>query len=285
MAATAGTPRARALSSALREARLASGIGVRELGRMLEYTHVEISNWETGKRVPKIETVAAILATLRVTAEERERILDLARNVHEPNWLTVGLNGIPQQLAGAVECERAASAIAEWAPMLIPGLLQTMDYNRAIKTAGGLSEADTELRVMLSASRREVITRREPVEFQAFVGEAALFEPIGPRDVMLEQLTWLIEMSARPNVSLQVVPLRVGWHPGLVGPFVLYDFPDASPVIYFEHHSSGAFIPSAHDVVEYRKAVEWLERIAMSSEDTLAFIVNAIDQWKESSSG
>ncbi|WP_246154730.1 helix-turn-helix transcriptional regulator [Saccharopolyspora hirsuta] len=63
MAATAGTPRARALSAALREARIAAGIGVRELGRMLEYTHVEISNWETGKRVPKIETVAAILAT------------------------------------------------------------------------------------------------------------------------------------------------------------------------------------------------------------------------------
>ncbi|MDA3645032.1 helix-turn-helix transcriptional regulator [Saccharopolyspora indica] len=281
MAVTAGTPRARTLSAALREARLASGIGVRELGRMLEYTHVEISNWETGKRVPKIETVAAILATLRVTAAERDRILDLARNVHEPNWLTVGLNDIPQQLAGAVECERAASAIAEWAPMLVPGLLQTLDYNRSMKKASGLSEADTELRVMLSASRREVIVRRvEPVSFNAFIGAAALFEPIGSADVMIEQLDQLVEFAARDNVAVRIVPLRSGWHPGLLGPFVLYEFDDITPVVHFEHYSSGAFIPAEHDVDEYRSAIQQIEALAMDEETSVEFIVEAKGEWE-----
>ncbi|MEU6268641.1 helix-turn-helix domain-containing protein [Saccharopolyspora shandongensis] len=281
MSATAGMPRARALSSALREARLASGIGVRELGRMLDYTHVEISNWETGKRVPKIETVAAILATLRVTAGERDRVLDLARNVHEPNWLTVGLNGIPQQLAGAVECERAASAIVEWAPMLIPGLLQTLDYSRAIKKSSGLSDADTELRVMLSASRREVIVRRiDPVSFNAFIGEAALFEPIGPREVMLEQLDQLLELAGRSNVAVRIMPLRVGWHPGLLGPFVLYEFDDISPVVHFEHYSSGAFIPAEHDVNEYRSAVQQIESLAMDRKDSAEFVLKAKAKWE-----
>ncbi|MDA3627705.1 helix-turn-helix transcriptional regulator [Saccharopolyspora sp. WRP15-2] len=281
MAATAGTPRARALSAALREARVSSGIGVRELGRLLEYTHVEISNWETGKRVPKIETVAAILATLRVTAAERDRILDLARNVHEPNWLTVGLNGIPQQLAGAVECERAASAIAEWAPMLVPGLLQTLDYNRSMKKASGLSEADTELRVMLSASRREVIVRRNaPVSFNAFIGEAALFEPIGSADVMVEQLDQLAELAGRSNVAVRVVPLRAGWHPGLLGPFVLYEFDDITPVVHFEHYSSGAFIPTEHDVNEYRSAIQQIESLALDKEESVEFIMKAKAKWE-----
>ncbi|MGW1675822.1 helix-turn-helix domain-containing protein [Saccharopolyspora sp. NPDC002376] len=281
MAATAGTPRARALSAALREARVSSGIGVRELGRILEYTHVEISNWETGKRVPKIETVAAILATLRVTAAERDRILDLARNVHEPNWLTVGLNGIPQQLAGAVECERAASAIAEWAPMLVPGLLQTLDYNRSMKRASGLSEADTELRVMLSASRREVIVRRTaPVSFNAFIGEAALFEPIGSADVMVEQLDQLAELAGRNNVAVRVVPLRAGWHPGLLGPFVLYEFDDITPVVHFEHYSSGAFIPTDHDVNEYRSAIQQIESSALDKEESVEFIMKTKAKWE-----
>ncbi|MER5387938.1 helix-turn-helix transcriptional regulator [Saccharopolyspora sp. NPDC002686] len=242
---------------------------------------MEISNWETGKRVPKIETVAAILATLRVTAAERDRILDLARNVHEPNWLTVGLNGIPQQLAGAVECERAASAIAEWAPMLVPGLLQTLDYNRSMKKASGLSEADTELRVMLSASRREVIVRRNaPVSFNAFIGEAALFEPIGSADVMVEQLDQLAELAGRSNVAVRVVPLRAGWHPGLLGPFVLYEFDDITPVVHFEHYSSGAFIPTEHDVNEYRSAIQQIESLALDKEESVEFIMKAKAKWE-----
>ncbi|WP_337466343.1 helix-turn-helix transcriptional regulator [Saccharopolyspora spinosa] len=281
MPATAGTPRARALSAALREVRTASGVGVRELARQVGYTHVEISNWETGKRVPKIEAVAAILGTLRVAGEDRDRILDLVRNVHEPNWLTVGLNGIPQQLAGVIECERSATSIVEWIPMAVPGLLQTLEYTRAIKKASGLSENDTELRVMLSASRGEVITRRNPVEFCAYIGEVALSVPIGDRETMLEQLANLSDLARRPNVAVRIVPIQVGWHPGLAGPFVFYEFSDSSPVVHFEHHSSGAFIHAKHDVDEYRKAIRWLDDIAMETGESLEFIAKASAHWEE----
>lgn len=282
MAATAGTPRARALSAALREARISSGIGVRALARQLELSHVQISNWETGSRVPNVETVAMILAAIRVSPAERERILDIARNVREPNWLTVGMNGIPQQLAGVVECERAAKSIVEWTPMAIPGLLQTTEYTRAIKETGGLPQTDIELRVMLSASRREVVTRQDPVHFHALIGEAGLHEPIGSAGVMARQLGHLVEIGARPNVSVRIVPLGVGWHPGWAGPFILYEFPDTSPVVYFEHHSSGAFIPAEHDVVEYRKAVEWLRRIAMDEAESAEHLTRLSGEMKES---
>ncbi|CAM00700.1 helix-turn-helix protein [Saccharopolyspora erythraea NRRL 2338] len=277
MAATAGTPRARALSAALREARISSGIGVRALARQLELSHVQISNWETGSRVPDVETVAMILAAIRVSPAERERILDIARNVREPNWLTVGMNGIPQQLAGVVECERAAKSIVEWTPMAIPGLLQTTEYTRAIKETGGLPQTDIELRVMLSASRREVVTRQDPVHFHALISAAALHEPIGRDGVMLEQLKHLVAMAGRPNIAIQIVPLRIGWHPGWAGPFVLYEFPDTSPVVHFEHHSSGAFIPAEHDVVEYQKAVEYLCGVAMDEVESVDHIGEVID--------
>ncbi|MGW5642399.1 helix-turn-helix domain-containing protein [Saccharopolyspora sp. NPDC003752] len=281
MAATAGTPRARALSAALREARLASGVGSRELARQLELSHTQISHWENGHRVPNVETVAMILTVLRVSPRERERILDLARNVAEPNWLTVGMNGIPQQLAGVVECERSASSIVEWSPMVVPGLLQTSDYTRAVKEAAGLSQTDVELRVMLNVSRREVLTQRNPVSFHALIGAATLHEPIGPEGVVLDQLRHLVEIADRPNVVVQLMPLRIGWHPGWAGPFVLYEFRDTSPVVHFEHHSSGAFIPTEHDVVEYQKAVTWLSEIAMDEADSIDLIAKTISEMEE----
>src|SRR2546421_5266247 len=125
MGANHRSPRARALCAALREARTASGISQRELGRLLSITYTNISLWENGHRIPSVETVAMILAALRTSPEERERILVLARNVGEPSWLTVGIDGVPQQLTGTTECERAASRITQWSPAIVPGLLQT----------------------------------------------------------------------------------------------------------------------------------------------------------------
>nr|WP_243788409.1 Scr1 family TA system antitoxin-like transcriptional regulator [Saccharopolyspora gloriosae] len=121
------------------------------LARRLEFSHTQISHWETGHRVPGVETVAMILTALRVSAGERERILDLARNLGEPSRLTVGTAGIPQRSAGAIECERAASAISEWSPMVVPGLLQTADYSRTILGEVDLPEEDLDTRVIARA--------------------------------------------------------------------------------------------------------------------------------------
>lgn len=259
------TPRARALASAVRELRIRSGISGRKISEQLGLSHGAVSHWETGRRIPNVEEVAAFLAVLGVVGTEKERILHLARNAAEPNWLTVGMPGIPQQLAGAWECERAASSIVEWTPMVIPGLLQTPDYVRAIATANRFTDQETESRVMVRNSRREVITRRsDPVTFEALICEVAVREVIGDADVMVEQLRWLGEMAKRKNVTVRVVPLGVGWHPGFAGPFILYDFPDAPPTIHFEHHSSGAFVPDADDVLAYRVAVDRLRELAMS---------------------
>jgi transcriptional regulator with XRE-family HTH domain len=270
---TAGTPRARALAAALREAREASGFGVTGLARRLNISHTQISLWESGRRVPNIENVAMVLAALGTLPEERERILKLARNVREPNWLTVGVEGVPAQLAGVVECERAASLITEWIPMGIPGLLQTYDYRRAISRSDGFSTNDMELRVMVSASRCEVITRRrEPTRFVALIGETGLHEVLDSNEVMVEQLRHLLDMARRPNITVRVVPLHVGWHPGWNGPFIVYDFPSSPPVVYFEHYSSGAFIPDEHDVRSYRRAVERISEVALSPDESMRLI-------------
>jgi transcriptional regulator with XRE-family HTH domain len=280
------TPRARALAAAIRDLRESAGISGRALSIRLGLSHGMVSNWETCQRLPSPEDVASLLTALDIVGEgkvsidttEKERLLDLARHAAEPNWLTIGMPGIPQQLAGAVESERAASAITEWHPMVIPGLLQTADYARAIAKASGLSDPQIEQRVMVRMSRREIITRRDPVEFLALIGEAALREPIGRPEVMIDQLRFLLEISGRPNVDVRIIKLGVGWHPGFAGPFVVYAFPDAPPVIHFEHFSSGAFVPDAADVEAYTGAVEFIKNVAMSPAATTVLIAEIADE-------
>ena len=287
MASANGSPRARALAAALRRAREESGLSLRALSNRLKLDQSYLSRVENGKRVPSIETAARILGTLQTSPDECERVLGLARNAAEPNWLTVGVPGTPQQLAGAVECERAATAITTWHPCLIPGLLQTTDYARAIAVANGRlnrqPEHQVEARVMVKMARREVLTRRDPVQFKAMIWEPVLRLPIAEPAVMSEQLHYLVTLSEQPNITIRVVPHRVAWHPGSAGPFVFYEFADASPVIYFEHHSSGAFDQDADDVDEYRTAIAEITRLALSADDSTTLIKNIIDaEWTSS---
>lgn len=269
---TAVTPRARALAAAIRTVREESGISGRELSRRLGMSHGTISHWETGRRVPTPEDVASLLAVAGVTGEEKRRVVELARNASEPNWLAVGIPGVPQQLAGVVECERAASAVVEWSPMVIPGLLQITDYARAASIAAGLPANEIETRGMVRASRREVLTRRSPLQFHALIGEYALRDQIGTSEVMADQLAHLRDMAGRDNVTIQVVPSLVGWHPGLVGPFVLYEFPDSPTTVHFEHYSSGAFVVDVVDVHEYRQAIGAIGKLALSPEASAELI-------------
>jgi transcriptional regulator with XRE-family HTH domain len=279
MAATAGTPRARALSAALRAEREARGIGLRELARLVSISHTQVSHWETGHRVPTLESTVMLLTALRTPPAERERITDLARNLSESNWLITGVPGIPHQLAGAVESERAAKAIVEWSPMVVPGPLQTSDYARAVAVACGLPTNEIELRVMVRISRREVFTRRKPapVRFDALISEAVVHEPIGQPGVMVDQLRYLVEMAERPNITINIVPLRIGWHPGWSGPFILYEFPDAPPMVHFEHYRSGAFVPDQDDVAEYFKAAAAMRQRALSTDASVKLIAETAE--------
>ncbi|MEU5850415.1 helix-turn-helix domain-containing protein [Saccharopolyspora shandongensis] len=272
------TPRARALAAAIRSARERSGVSGRELSKRLGMSHGTVSHWETGRRVPTPEDVASLMTAAGITGKEKQRLVELARHASEPNWLTVGMPGIPHQLAGAVECERSATSIVEWAPMVIPGLLQTTEYSRTISTASGLPPHEVESRVMLRTARREVLTRKNPGEFLALIGENALRDKIGTPDLMVDQLSHLLELGARDNITLQVVPPRVGWHPGMAGPFVVYDFPDSPTVVHFEHYSSGAFVPDDDDVQAYRYAVDSIRKVALSPAHTAALITRIAEK-------
>jgi hypothetical protein len=220
--------------------------------------------------------VSALLAVLRVTGQRREHILELSHHANEPNWLAANVS---QGLAGLLECERTASEIVEWSPLVIPGMFQTYDYARAILGDDDtLARAEVETRVTLRLERRAKLTHRDtqPADYVALIGECALRQKIGGTAVLFDQLRQVLTCATQPATTVQVVPIGNGWHPGLMGPFNLYNFAEFPSIVHLEHHRSSVFLYDDTDVMEYKRATAMVRRAAMSPGASSEFITDMI---------
>lgn len=250
----------------LRALRDASGLSLRQLEKKAGISNPKISMWENGHRLPSLEDLETALDALDVSSDDRERLLSLRREAEGPGVLLAGAPSIGTQLAELIKQEKVAQRITEVAPLLIPGLLQTSDYARAI--LGG--HPDTDVRVTLRLGRREVINRpQDPVEFHALISDEALSRSIAPAPVMAEQLRHLLGMSKRPNVTIRLVPNnQAAYTPMLAGPFILLEFATKRPIVHLEHHRASASLWEPRDVRGFITAVEEINEIAMTPERT-----------------
>lgn len=261
MPSSADTPRARELGAVLRQARNNMGMTQRQLGQVIGRNSSHITRWENGQLAPSETETATILGALRVTGPERDRLLELARKAADPNWLAPGID---KQLAVLMEYERTAERITDVAPWLIPGLLQTAEYTRAIMLGAGATRGKADHRAALRLSRRDVLTRAEPVTLLALIGEHALRSAPCSESVMLEQLQHLQKMARMDQITIQAIRMDGQYSPALHGAFMLLEFATTRPVVHLEHYRSSATITDAKDVRDFQTAVEDLRREAMS---------------------
>lgn len=224
--------------------------------------------------MPRIEDVATILGHLGVVGDDRERILELARHASESNWLAPGVS---EQLDGVMECERTATRIVDWSPLLVPGLLQTYDYAHTIIGAdGNLSSKEIDANVTLRLGRRDVLTGSNAPNMSALVSERALHENAREVQTTVDQLNYLKQVAEWDSVTLQIVRAGDDWA-GLAGPFVLYEFDDAPPIVYLEHLRSGVFLYDHDDVDAFQSAASNLEQAAMRPADSSKFVAGIIN--------
>ncbi|HEX5115104.1 MAG TPA: helix-turn-helix transcriptional regulator [Pseudonocardiaceae bacterium] len=277
MAETSRSASLRALGAELRQAREAADLGVRALAKAAEIsTHSRISELEAGKRLLSPPELARILDALVLPVDERERLLGLARAADGgAGQLNVGRPGISATLEQLIDHERAAQRITDASPLLIPGLLQTSDYARAIMG----DEPDSELRVTLRAGRRDILTKSDPVELLALIDSEAFVRPVAPPRVMLDQLKHVLQLAERPNVTVQVVSSTTpGYHPMLAGAFELLQFEKATPIVLLDHHSSSVFLWQDSDVQRYVEAAEKLRtQVAMTPDESIGAIANIVN--------
>jgi transcriptional regulator with XRE-family HTH domain len=275
------TPRSRALGNALRKARVAAKLGLREFAKAIGRDASLLSRWETGDRTPNPIEVAHILGRLDVTGNQYTEIIDLAVDIDDSRWLATTLPAQQAQLAALVDCEQSANVITDIAPLLVPGLLQTSNYAQAIMTEGKVPEAEIPTRVDVRMGRRDVLIRPDnPVKYVGLIGEGALRQLVGTREIMAQQLAFLLEMAARPNIDLRVVPYDTGWHPGLDGPLLLIESETEPAVVHIELHRTGMSLHLAHDVAMGRAAVDDVLTHALTAEDSLAVIALIKSEWE-----
>ncbi|WP_410575254.1 helix-turn-helix domain-containing protein [Amycolatopsis sp. cmx-4-61] len=275
MKPTSSSPGCRALSASLREVREARKFGLRELARALEVDPRLLSQWELGIRVPPIEEVARILGYLRIDRATTQRILFLAQHVKDPNWLDSNPSDLPSALTGIIEYERTATKITNWAPAIVPGLLQTADYARAVLTAARIGEEEADRRLVMRLNRQKILTKREPVHLHALVGEATLRTQVGSEDIMSDQVDHLLRAVRRSNISLRIVPLDAGYHPGLIGSFIIYEFGDRPAIVHLEHHHASGFLPESEGGGPYRALARLITGKALTEEASLALLREA----------
>jgi transcriptional regulator with XRE-family HTH domain len=269
-----GSPRARVLGAWMRDARDKAGFGVREAARAAGIEHATLSRWETAARTPRPQDVAVVLTAVGAPADERDRLVQFAESAtSETNWVTVGDPSVSEALIALIEFEQMAKRITDWSMAVIPGLLQTGDYVRAIFKDSGKPAAQTAPRVSARLSRRDVLTRVAPVEFRAVLGEEALRQVVGGPQVMADQLRHLLEFAELPNVTLQVLPTGHGWHAGIPGAFELLEYETARPIVHLEHLRSSLFLyQSESDLQAYKDAAVTLRDLALKPAQSAEFI-------------
>ncbi|MET9002578.1 helix-turn-helix transcriptional regulator [Amycolatopsis sp. NPDC004169] len=270
MATPFATPRARALGFGLRTCREARNLGVRQLARKIGVHAQELSNWEYGKRIPKVEQVALLMGALVVEPEERKRLLELARGATEESWLEASKTGI------YVLYEREASEVFGWEPVLVPGLLQTPAYARTVLSDLGVVGDELEKLLLLRQVRRDLLSGPRPTSLHVVIGEAVLRPPFIEPSVMVEQLQLMLQVSRRRNITLQVLRGTDSYHPGYCGPLTILDFPQLPPIVFLEQYRVGGYLYAEDQVADYRSVAKSLAALALSEPDSCALIREVI---------
>lgn len=262
------TPRATALGAELKQARVAAGLGLRELAERLGLKHPTLSRYENGTRMPGPAVVERICEELGLPEGQRDELLEVARGGDAGPWLAITMPEQRRQLDTLIARERESVAITNVAPLLVPGLLQTSDYARAIMVAADVPRGEIETRVAVRVGRREALTRDRPARLLALLNEPVLRQRVGGEGVLAAQLRHLLAMADWPNVDLRIVPSSSDWHPGLEGPFVLCEDADGSAVVHLETRVSGLFLHEPRDVGPYVQAVEQIAAAALDAAES-----------------
>lgn len=261
----------RGLAGELRELRQARKLSVRGVAAQLDWQPSKLSRMETGQQGIRLEDVASLLVIYRVTGDDRRRLLSMAERSGESHWWEV-LGGLSAESKTLIQLEAEAITIVDFEPLLIPGLLQTADYTRALMRCGGVTPADTQSRVAARLGRQAILTKDEPPHLHAIVDEGVLHRVLGGPGVLARQLRHLMEMAARPRIVLQVIPRSIGGHNGLDGSFALLDFPRNRSVAYLDHKISGLFLEEPDQVSFYRREADRLAEVALSAADSIELV-------------
>ncbi|MFI9649554.1 helix-turn-helix domain-containing protein [Streptomyces sp. NPDC052040] len=273
--------RRRKLGAELRGLRARAGLTSGQAAARVGWHQSKVSRIETGSSGVKPGDVRLLLDAYAVADPElRELLLVLAGSEDgdgRQNWWHAYRGVLPPAYRDFISLESQACTIRTLETSVVPGLLQTPEYARAVtRAAVGTALDDTKLDALVEVrlARQEVLRADPPLRLSAVLDEAVLRREVGGPDIMTRQLRRLAEAAGLPQVRLQVLPFTAGAHIGITGPFVVFSFPSRSDldVVVLDHLTSSLYLERKEDLRAYCEAFDTLRIHALSPEDSLDYI-------------
>ncbi|MCX5211183.1 helix-turn-helix domain-containing protein [Kitasatospora sp. NBC_00240] len=277
------TVRRRRLGAELRRLRETLGMTAEEVAGRLMVSQSKISRLENGRRSISQRDVRDLCDVYNVDDERiRAGLMEMARESRQRGWWHE-FSDIPYSVYIGLEAE--ASSIRAYESSFVPGLLQTQAYAEAVVQG---TQPDTDAtavsrRVEVRLKRQSRIYGENQLgSLWAVIDEAVLRREVGGSEVMYRQLNQLLELSARSNINLQVIPFRHGAHPGMTGTFSLMEFPESadSTVVYFEGVTSDLYLEKDADVRRYTGLYDHLRAAALSVAESRSLIAKIAEGYQ-----
>ena len=273
----------RQLLAELRRLRPSSVQTQRQVAEALDWSPSKVTRIESGAVSLSITDLRALLAYYGVVDSGTvEQLVDLARRSRRARSPFAAYADVFSPVAlRFFDFEHSASWIGELELLVVPGLLQTEEYARALMSVHELGSDKAERFVSSRRVRQQVLDRADPPTLSFVVDESVLLRAIGGPAVMRVQLEWLLEVGRREQVAIRVVPLSLGEHVGLRGPFVLLKFagthdPD---VVYIEQRRGDALFQDEVEVIaNHQRLFAELEKRAAPANELCVFVERALDR-------
>ncbi|WP_223885445.1 DUF5753 domain-containing protein [Nocardia colli] len=223
------------------------------------------------------------------STELTQVLLTLTEETKSKGWWHAFDSAIPKSFGLFVSLEDAAHHVVSYQTALIPGLLQTAEYRRALIWTAypTMSPEEAETAVQIGTQRQARLTGIKPITLDAFIDESALRRRTGGADVMVGQLHQLAEVTQLANVSVRVVPATAGFYQGLlVGMFVILEFPPHStayltepPVVYVQGFTGDMYLERSEEIIAYRNACTEIKRLALGDRESQALILDIAKEY------
>jgi transcriptional regulator with XRE-family HTH domain len=273
MTYTDPTVRSQELGAELRALRESSGLTLTDSARHIDASVSKLSRIESGMGSPTGEDVSALLVVYGITGPKRREILALAREAERRGWWQRNRPGYADRLRTLVALESNAEAIVNFETVVVPGLLQTGEYTRAIMIeCGYVPSHEVEERMVTRLHRHSLLRRARPPQLLGIIDEPVLHRRIGGRDVLRRQLEHLMNVASQPHIRIRVVPRSVAAHAGIDGAFTLLRRPHASPVVFLENLTSSLFLEESAEIDKYESALRTLSEQALDERQSVEMI-------------
>lgn len=269
------TLRRRRLGESLREYRNAAGLNLEQVAEAMgeRWDSSKLSRIETAKARISAADVARILRLYGVEDPKTIAPMEaLARDAGKTGWWT-NYPAAPNYLQDLISAQSDAESIRQYQPNVIPGLLQTGAYAREVTAATAFNRPQDEHASIaeVRVARQNILTRPgNPVAYWAVVNEALLYQRfVSHPSLMREQLRHLLDMSDLPNITVQIMPLTAGAHPGASGTFSITQFPHPWPsLVTIEHRAQSQYVEDREEVRNFEHAFDKIRATALPDDQS-----------------